>query len=211
MRIVGLGGVALDLVNGGRPRDGIVAGTLGASNVQDHIHCLLYLDNLFAARGIDDGPHVDGHGLESGIEELVAVQQAGDASLALARKQLEEGCEVLGAHDLVRQYPVEEMQVRCTGMVAFGVEGYDRPDRLGLVDEVEGGAEEAGEIVDQRQPSREGLVLAIGLDPRPELHAVAALSCAVPRPLPPVLGVPAPHTESQMQLLGVCMLQDLTQ
>jgi hypothetical protein len=55
------------------------------------------------------------------------------------------------------------------------------------------------------------LFLAICLYPGPQLHASASFSCAIPRPLSPALGIPPPNTEPQVELLCVCMLQDLPQ
>jgi hypothetical protein len=53
------------------------------------------------------------------------------------------------------------------------------------------------------------LFLAICLYPGPQLHASASFSCPIPRPLSPALGIPSPNTKPQVELLRVCMLQDL--
>lgn len=54
------------------------------------------------------------------------------------------------------------------------------------------------------------LILGVGLDPSPQLDTSASFSCSVPWPLSPVIGIPSPHTEPQVQFLCVNMLQNLT-
>lgn len=54
-------------------------------------------------------------------------------------------------------------------------------------------------------------MVGVGVDPGPELDAGAAFAGALPRALAPVVGVPAAEAESQVQLAGVGVLQDLAQ
>ncbi|POR32433.1 hypothetical protein TPAR_07349 [Tolypocladium paradoxum] len=165
------------------------------------------------AAGPAHGPDVDGHALEGGVKQRVAVEKARDAGLALARQQLQKGRQVLGAHHLVRQDAVEQAGVGQggVGVVALGLEAHDGADGARAIDEVERGAEEPGQRIGQRQPVPVGLVVRLRIEPGPELDAGAALARAAPGPRAPLLGVPAAQREAQVQLARAGVLQDLAQ
>lgn len=110
-------------------------------------------------------------------------------------------------------------------MIAFGSEGHDGSGGAGLVDEVEGGAEKAGQGIGEGQPFvtrpdmfvttlnkqswREGmdiLVVRLGVQPGPELNTRPAFFGAIPRPRSPALGIPSAQREPQVQLFGADML-----
>ena len=96
-------------------------------------------------------------------------------------------------------------------MLTLRGKGHGGPDGLGGVDKIERGAEEARESVGEGPPALRRLSLVVGVDPRPQLNARAALARAIPGPLPPVVGIPAADAEAQVKLVGVSMLQDLAQ
>jgi hypothetical protein len=85
----------------------------------------------------------------------VAVEKTGDARFAFAGEELKEGSEVLGADGFSGEGAVKEMEVRegGVGVVSGWVEGEHWTNGTGRVNEVEGGAEEAGEGVRQGHPA----------------------------------------------------------
>ena len=122
-------------------------------NIQHHVNSLLDLENAIAI-GRADWSYVDGHALPGGVEELVAVEQARDASLALARQQLQERCQVLGAHYFPRKNSMKKPHIcHCrVRVIAFGLESHDRAGCSGSVNKVQRSAEQARQGIGEDQP-----------------------------------------------------------
>lgn len=101
--------------------------------------------------------------------------------------------------------------IESRSVVSFRPKGHDRPRRPRLIDEVERGAEQAGQGIRQRKPFVVGLFFRVRLEPGPQLDAGAALLGAIPGPCSPALGIPPPQAEPQVQLPRPDMLQYLPQ
>lgn len=74
-------------------------------HIQNHVYCLLHLKNAFSIC-LAQRLYIDGHALERSVEKFVPVQQAGNASLALTRKEFQERRQIFGAYNFVWQYAV---------------------------------------------------------------------------------------------------------
>ena len=74
----------------------------------------------------------------------MSIQQTRDACFALARKQLEEWCQILRAHDLMREHSMQQLHILhgAPWMDTLRLKRHDRPNRLGRIDEVQTRAEQ---------------------------------------------------------------------
>ena len=84
-----------------------------------------------------DGSHVNRHTLPCCVKQLVAVEEGGYSSLALARQQFQEWSEIFRTHNFSRKRTVEKVQVVNILMVAGGLKGHDRTGGTGRVNEVQ--------------------------------------------------------------------------
>lgn len=138
IRVV-FGGVAKESFVGHRTWDGIITWAFRTLGIENHVNRLLHFDAAGLAGGANLS-HVDCHGLPRGVEELMSIEKGSNASFALAREELKERGEILGANDFPGKGAMQKVgplagSTRST--VACGLEAHfwsGRPCRVNKVE-----------------------------------------------------------------------------